>query len=108
VERAVQVSNCVVWLNDLEHYLGSDGVTREMLARLLSGKGHRIVVATIRAAEPARFSTESFGDGLHTARAVLEMVNEEVRGRTAVVHCRAGTRQGKGMGPTDRGCVAAQ
>jgi tetratricopeptide (TPR) repeat protein len=36
-------------------------------------------VATIRAAELARFTTESFGDGLHTARAVLEMVDEEIR-----------------------------
>jgi tetratricopeptide (TPR) repeat protein len=78
-ERAVQVSNCVVWLNDLEHYLGSEGVTREMLARLLSGKGHRVVVATIRAVELARFNTESFGDGLHIARAALELVDEEIR-----------------------------
>jgi hypothetical protein len=78
--RAVQVTNCVVWLNDLEHYLGSDGVTREMLARLLSGKGHRVVVATIRAVELARFTAESSSDGsTHTARAVLEQVDQEVR-----------------------------
>ncbi|WP_052395842.1 tetratricopeptide repeat protein [Kutzneria sp. 744] len=79
VDRGVQASNCVVWLNDLEHYLGSDGVSREMLARLLSGKGHRIVVATIRAVELARFSAESSGDGLHIARAALELVDEEIR-----------------------------
>ena len=83
VDRAAQTSNCVLWLNDLEHYLGSDGVSREMLARLLSGKGHRVVVATIRAVELARFTTEAGDDStrqaFHTARAVLEQVDEEVR-----------------------------
>jgi tetratricopeptide (TPR) repeat protein len=83
VDRALQASNCVMWLNDLEHYLGTGGITSEMLTRLRTGKGHRVVVATIRAVEYDRFTDTSGDDSarqtFRPARAVLESADEEVR-----------------------------
>lgn len=38
----------VVWLNDLERYLGGDGVDRLLLDRLLSGRRHVLVLSTLR------------------------------------------------------------
>jgi tetratricopeptide (TPR) repeat protein len=58
VERSAAERRCVLWLDDLERYLGADGLTPEHLGRLLTGSGHhRVVVATIRAAEQARITT---------------------------------------------------
>lgn len=85
LDRAARVGNCVVWLNDLEHYLGADGLTRQMLVRVLSGTRHTVVVATIRAVELARFTDESGADddaarqAFRAAREVLELVDDEVR-----------------------------
>jgi hypothetical protein len=57
VDRAAAERRCVLWLDDLERYLGADGLTPEHLGRLLTGSGHhRVVVATIRAAEQARIT----------------------------------------------------
>jgi tetratricopeptide (TPR) repeat protein len=47
----------------LENYLGSGGLTRANIGRLLAGKrSHRVIVATIRAAEEARILSESAGE----------------------------------------------
>ncbi|KAA2264324.1 tetratricopeptide repeat protein [Solihabitans fulvus] len=84
VDRAVRATNCVLWLNDLEHYLGADGLTRDMVAKVLSGQGHPVVVATIRSAELSRFTEEAAGDdqsrqNFREARAVLELAGEGIR-----------------------------
>ncbi|UGQ13529.1 hypothetical protein LO772_07965 [Yinghuangia sp. ASG 101] len=47
---------CVIWLDDLERYLGTGGLTRGDIHALVSGGRHRnTIVATIRAEEQARF-----------------------------------------------------
>ncbi|WP_410675266.1 tetratricopeptide repeat protein [Amycolatopsis sp. cmx-4-68] len=84
LDRALRLGDCVVWLNDLEHYLGAEGLTRQMVARVLSGARQTVVVATIRAVELARFTDESSTDdaarqGFRAAREVLELVDDEVR-----------------------------
>ncbi|GLY39611.1 hypothetical protein Amsp01_056350 [Amycolatopsis sp. NBRC 101858] len=84
LDWATRAGNCVIWLNDLEHYLGAEGVTREMLSRLLSTTRHIVVMATIRARELARFADHADGDEatrqtFRAAREVLDLVDEEVR-----------------------------
>jgi tetratricopeptide (TPR) repeat protein len=51
---------CVVWLDDLERFLGSSGLTANMVGRLL-GDGHRdvLVLATMRSHEYDRYSTRA-------------------------------------------------
>src|SRR5947209_8116243 len=42
-----QERRCVVWLDDLERYLGADGLTVHLLAKLLGdSKKHVVVLAT--------------------------------------------------------------
>ncbi len=51
--RAAQERRCVLWLDELERYLGTGGLTVALLnSRMLTGAGHyRVIIATIRAAE---------------------------------------------------------
>ncbi len=70
-DSAAQARQCVLWLDDLEGYLGTGGLTAAQLARLLTvHDGHRVVIATIRAAEQARL-TANDPSGDDTARQVL-------------------------------------
>ena len=63
VIKAASVRRCVLWLDDLENYLGSGGLTRANIGRFLAGKrSHRVIIATIRAAEEARIISESAGE----------------------------------------------
>jgi tetratricopeptide (TPR) repeat protein len=55
---------CVVWLDELDRYLGVDGLTAEMLTPLFAEDGrHRVVLATMRSHERARYSPRN-GPGL--------------------------------------------
>lgn len=48
--------NCVVWLDDLERYLGTQGLTAALLAQLLGDGSRRVlVIATMRAHEHNQF-----------------------------------------------------
>ena len=63
VDRAAQERRCVLWLDDLESFLGAGGLTAAYVGRLLSGEAHhRVIVATIRATEQARLLAEIPGD----------------------------------------------
>jgi tetratricopeptide (TPR) repeat protein len=46
----------VLWLDDLERFLGTDGLTRVLLTRLLNRPGNHAIVATIRATEHAGYT----------------------------------------------------
>jgi tetratricopeptide (TPR) repeat protein len=65
VTRALEEPACVLWLDDLEVYLGPEGLTRASVTRLLADtRAHRVIVATLRAAEEARLTSEAAaGDG---------------------------------------------
>ena len=60
IEKAADIRRCVLWLDDLENYLGTGGLTRTDIARVLAGKrSHRVIVATLRAAEETRLTSET-------------------------------------------------
>jgi tetratricopeptide (TPR) repeat protein len=81
MDRAAAVRRCVVWLDDLEGYLGFGGLTRAGVAGLLAGKrAHRVIVATLRAAEEAVLTNEAAGlevgwQRRRDIREVLEMAH---------------------------------
>ncbi len=75
IEYTVRESRAVLWLSDLEHYLGTGGLTRERIARITAGKGHRVIVATLRSAEQARLTNPS-EDADDTTRSVGRQVRE--------------------------------
>lgn len=55
VARAAAEPRSVLWLDDLERFLGTGGLTAAGVREVLAGPG-RFVVATLRAEEHARFS----------------------------------------------------
>src|SRR3984957_16390183 len=80
--EAVQAASsrpCVLWLDDLERFLGSGGLTAAQLGRLIIGAGHhRVILATLRAAEEARLADaaadadDGARDALRDTRQVLD------------------------------------
>ena len=81
VNRAAAARRCVLWLDDLENYLGSGGLTRSAIVQLLSGeRSHRVIMATLRTAEEAALTNQAAGreDTLPSRRdahEVLEMAH---------------------------------
>jgi tetratricopeptide (TPR) repeat protein len=82
VSQAADERRCVLWLDDLERFLGPGGITAADLARLLSGSGeHRVIVGTIRAVEQARLTADVRDDdrawqGLRDVREVLTQARQ--------------------------------
>jgi eukaryotic-like serine/threonine-protein kinase len=61
VQEAAATRKCVLWLDELQDFLGPDGLTRRAVADLMQGTDHhRVILATMRAAEESRLAT---GDG---------------------------------------------
>jgi tetratricopeptide (TPR) repeat protein len=59
IGRAAATRRCVLWLDDLEGYLGAGVLTRADVVALVSERrAHRVVMATLRAAEEAVLSAE--------------------------------------------------
>jgi eukaryotic-like serine/threonine-protein kinase len=57
LERAANHPGCVLWLDDLERFLGHGGLTGQSIRNLLAAPGKpRHILATMRAEEHARFS----------------------------------------------------
>jgi tetratricopeptide (TPR) repeat protein len=63
VAKAAETKMCVLWLNDLENFLGGGaGLSRTQVTKLVSGDGHhRVILSTLRAAEERRFAYELEG-----------------------------------------------
>jgi tetratricopeptide (TPR) repeat protein len=79
VTQAAQARRCVLWLDDLERFLGSGGLTAAQLGRLIIGGGHRrVILATLRAVEEARLADaaadadDGVRDALRDTRRVLD------------------------------------
>jgi tetratricopeptide (TPR) repeat protein len=76
--KATETRQCVLWLNDLESYLGPGALTRNKITGLVSGDGqHRVILATLRAAEEIRYTSDIAGpeasrQAHRAAREVLE------------------------------------
>jgi tetratricopeptide (TPR) repeat protein len=77
VAKAAETKQCVLWLDDLERYLGSSSMTRTKITGLISGSGqHKVILATLRAAEEARYTSDITGPeaARHTYRAAREVL----------------------------------
>lgn len=62
--RGVQERKCVLWLDELENYLGAGGLVPAQIVRFLSGKEHhRVILATIRTFEQNRLIYNGKNDG---------------------------------------------
>lgn len=60
LDRFGREHKCVLWLDDLERFIGPDGITRTIIIQVLHGTGHhRVVVATIRDGELERHAPGS-------------------------------------------------
>ncbi|WP_182887710.1 tetratricopeptide repeat protein [Microbispora sp. H10885] len=60
IEQAASSRNSIVWLSDLENYLGTGGLSREHITRIISGDGHRrVILATMRSAVQAELTSRS-------------------------------------------------
>ncbi|MER6816254.1 hypothetical protein ABT299_43915 [Spirillospora sp. NPDC000708] len=86
LDAAARHDKSVLWLDDLELYLGANGLTAEMVSSLLAApKGHRVVLATMRSHERARYSPRfarrAGDDQQHSFRRAGEALNlaREVR-----------------------------
>jgi hypothetical protein len=81
VDTATRHPGAVLWLDDIERFLGRDGLTSAGVSSVLSAPGRaRYIIATIRAEEHARFgarasgSSENWtGEALRESRQVLNM-----------------------------------
>ncbi|MBZ9638087.1 tetratricopeptide repeat protein, partial [Streptomyces sp. PSKA30] len=74
VEVVQRQRRCVIWLDDLQRYLGSDGLTAQLLERLLGdGTRHIVVLATMRAQERARYTA----DGISSDPGNAEIAREQ-------------------------------
>ncbi|MFF5010894.1 tetratricopeptide repeat protein [Streptomyces phaeochromogenes] len=79
IELAVRLPRCVLWLDNAERFLGPDGLTQTNVARVIGGSGHhRVVLATIRSAEMARYTDTTHPDAADTTedRHVLEQATQ--------------------------------
>jgi hypothetical protein len=78
VETVVDHRHCVVWLDDIERFLGGQGLTVPLLQRMLAADA--VVMGTIRVSELERFGArhevdlgDQERDGWRTAREVLRL-----------------------------------
>jgi tetratricopeptide (TPR) repeat protein len=63
ISAAEGTRRCVLWLDDLEKYVGPGGLTRVGVARIMAGRrAHRVIVATLRAAEEALLTSDAAGE----------------------------------------------
>jgi tetratricopeptide (TPR) repeat protein len=81
VQKAAGLRRCVLWLNDLEGYLGTGGLTRKHITELLAGtEHHRVIVATLRAAEEGRLtSTDGEEEGRQLQRDSQAVLDQACR-----------------------------
>jgi tetratricopeptide (TPR) repeat protein len=63
IDKAADTRRCVLWLDDLEAYLGAGGLTRADIVRVLGDRrSHRVIMATLRSAEEALLTDEASGE----------------------------------------------
>jgi tetratricopeptide (TPR) repeat protein len=60
ISRLDQIRHAVLFLDDLEHFLGDGGITRSTVFQLISGRRHYLV-ATIRSAELSKYDSTDPG-----------------------------------------------
>lgn len=100
VTRARVERNCVLWLDNLQAFLGHGAITRKDIAELLAGHGHhRVVLATMGAADEARLTGQLAGQDridplIQAGQGVVEQVTQRVfLARLLSADEQAGARQ---------------
>src|SRR5690606_7584329 len=83
IESCMREQRAGLWLSDLEYYLGPGGLTREQIARITSGSGHRVIVATLRSAEQARLTSPA-NDPDDAMRAAERQIREALEQACAI------------------------
>lgn len=84
VTRARAERNCVLWLDNLQAFLAVGAITRKDVAELLAGPGHhRLVLATMGAADEARLTGQLAGGDradplIQAGQGVIEQVTQRV------------------------------
>ncbi|MEU4739142.1 tetratricopeptide repeat protein [Actinosynnema sp. NPDC023658] len=97
IDHADNLRDCVLWLDDLEHYLGRGGLTRAAIARFLTSEHHRVILSTLRSVEDTRYATPHNKELLHYAVQALKTARrvsvdrlfspaEQRRARALAVH----------------------
>ncbi|WP_103956636.1 tetratricopeptide repeat protein [Nonomuraea solani] len=85
VDTAIDTPKCVVWLDDLERFLGEGGLTGQGISGILAvGGGGRYVVATMRAEEYAKFSGRTGPGAINPGREALRQGWDVLRLATRV------------------------
>lgn len=83
VRTAQETSHCVLWLDDLERFLGADGLTGAAVSGVLGVRGgNRLILATMRAEEYAKYSGRpghDDGAGRETVRRGWEVLRLATR-----------------------------
>lgn len=74
---------CVLWLDNLQRYVGADAITGSRIAELLADGGHhRVVLATLRATEETRLMAMAgslpIGQRTRDGQAVLDQVTHRI------------------------------
>ena len=72
IDHADNLGDCVLWLDDLEHYLGTGGLTRAAIARFLMPEHHRVILSTLRSVEDTRYAMPHNKELLHYAVQALK------------------------------------
>lgn len=83
IGMALEASRCVLWLDDLERFMGAGGLTPNVLERFLGRHhGHAIIAATMRSPEFDRYSareekfvSDSDMDAWRDARDILRLAD---------------------------------
>jgi eukaryotic-like serine/threonine-protein kinase len=74
VQEAASAGKCVLWLDELQDFLGPDGLTGRAIAKLMFGSDHhRVILATIRATEASRLTIGAAkeGESLRLSQSVI-------------------------------------
>lgn len=88
LEVATLHAKCVLWLDDIEQFLGVDGLTRTRIGRFRDRPGgHRVILATVRSAELARYidPDPSVAQAQHDVVDALEQAEHLYLSRTFTV-----------------------
>jgi tetratricopeptide (TPR) repeat protein len=79
VQEATSAGKCVLWLDELQDFLGPEGLTRKVIAALTSGRNHhRVILATMRATEASRLTTgvAKEGESLRLSQSVIDQARQ--------------------------------
>ncbi|MGW7072168.1 tetratricopeptide repeat protein [Streptomyces sp. NPDC054855] len=82
VDRSSRLAQCVLWLDDVERFLGPEGLSRSSIGRLTSGSGHhRVILGTLRSSEMTRYMSHPYtrsadAASLAEAREALEQAKQ--------------------------------